>query len=134
MGLGKNFQNLNNRLCKKFDERTGNDRLAILKQGERVFNMTTGEYDIGPDTKYFMIGVQINTLAGMVNGTTIQQGDMSITASTKLVDELEAPVDYVPAVNDKMLIDGVQWSIVDAPHVNYTGNGVIVSLKMQVRK
>jgi hypothetical protein len=134
MSFSKKMQGVNNRLLAKFDERTGNDRLAILKQGERVWNPTTAEYDIGEDTKYFLAGVQINTLAGMVNGTTIQQGDMSITASTIVKDESGVVIDYVPAVNDKMLIDGVQWSIVDTPHVNFTGNDLIVSFKMQVRK
>jgi len=134
MSFSKKMQGVNNRLCDKFDERTGNDRLAILKQGDRVWDEIEAEYVIGADTKYFLTGVQINTLAGMVNGTTIQQGDMSITASTIVKDESEVIIDYAPAVNDKMLIDGVQWSIVDAPHVNFTGNSTIVSFKMQVRK
>jgi hypothetical protein len=134
MSFSKKMQDVNNRLLAKFDERTGNDRLAILKQGERVWDNIEAEYVIGPDTKYFLTGVQINTLAGMVNGTTIQQGDMSITASTIVKDESGVVIDYVPAVNDKMLIDGVQWSIVDTPHVNFTGNDLIVSFKMQVRK
>lgn len=134
MSFATKMQGVNNKLCAKFDERKGNDRLAIIKQGDQTFNMTTGETEFGPDVKYFLTGVQINALAGMVNGTTIQQGDMSITASTIVKDELDATVDYVPRVNDKMLIDGVEWSIEDAPHVNYTGNDVIVSFKMTVRK
>ncbi|MDB4261691.1 hypothetical protein N9878_02355 [bacterium] len=134
MDFAKRMNGVNNKLCAKFDERTGDSRLAILKQGEQVWNPTTARYDTGPDTKYFLTGVQINALAGMVNGTTIQQGDMSITASTVVTDESSAVVSYVPVVNDKMLIDGVQWSIVDAPHVNYAGNDLIVSFKMTVRK
>ena len=134
MSFATKMQSVNNRLCARFDERKGNNRLAILKQGDQVWDEIEAEYITGPDTKYFLEGVQINTLAGMVNGTTIQQGDMQVIASTKLVDESEAPITYVPAVNDKMLIDGVQWSIVDTPHVNFTGDNTIVSLKMQVRK
>jgi hypothetical protein len=134
MSFSKKMQGVNNKLMSKFDERTGDDRLAILKQGTQVWDEIEAEYITGPDTKYFLTGVQINTLAGMVNGTTIQQGDMSITASTIVKDESGVVIDYVPAVNDKMLIDGVQWSIEDAPHVNFTGNNTIVSLKMQVRK
>lgn len=134
MSFATKMQGVNNKLLARFDERTGDDRLAILKQGERVWDEIEAEYVIAPDTKYFLTGVQINTLAGMVNGTTIQSGDMSITASTIVKDELDAVIDYVPAVNDKMLIDGVQWSIVDTPHVNFTGNDVIVSFKIQVRK
>ena len=134
MSFAKKMKGVNNRLCAKFDERSGDDRLAILKQGDQVWDEIEAEYITGPDTKYFLEGVQINTLAGMVNGTTIQQGDMSITASTIVKDESDVVIDYVPAVNDKMLIDGVQWSIVDTPHVNFTGNDLIVSLKMQIRK
>ena len=134
MSFATKMQSVNNRLCARFDERKGNNRLAILKQGTQVWDEIEAEYITGPDTKCFLQGVQINTLAGMVNGTTIRQGDMQVVASTKLVDESGSPVNYVPAVNDKMLIDGVQWSIVDTPHVNFTGDNTIVSLKMQVRK
>jgi hypothetical protein len=121
-------------LLSDFDERTGDDRLAIIKQGAKVWDNVEAEYVYGADTKYFLTGVSINKLDALINGTTIQAGDMMITASTNVVDESEAVVSYVPAVNDKMLIDGVQWSIVDTPHVNYTGNSLIVAYKIQVRK
>ena len=35
---------------------------------------------------------------------------------------------------DKILIDSEEWSIVDTPHPNYTGNALTVVYKIQVRK
>jgi hypothetical protein len=134
MSLSKNFQALSDSLLAKFDERKGDDRMAILKQGEIVWDPIEAKEVIGPDTKYFLNGVQINVSAGMVNGTTIQSGDMMIKASVNMFDEADLPIVYVPRVNDKMLIDGVQWSIVNAPHSNYTGNDVIINYNIQVRK
>jgi len=134
MSFAEKMQVVAAKLLTKFDERTGDDRLAILKQGDVVWNDTTAENDIGPDVKYFLTGVQINNLAGLVNGTTILQGDMMLTVSTLIVDELGAEVDYTPRVADKMLIDGVEWSIVDTPHSNFTGDALTVVYKIQVRK
>ncbi len=134
MSFAEKMQEVASKLLSKFDERTGDDRLAILKQGDVVWNDTTAENDIGPDTKYFLTGVQINNLAGLVNGTTILQGDMVLTVSTSIVDESGVVVDYTPRTADKILIDGVEWSVVDVPHSNYTGNALTVVYKIQVRK
>lgn len=134
MSFAIRMQGVADKLLSKFDERTGDARLAILKQGESVWNPVLGEMEIGDDTKYFLTGVQINSLDGLVNGTTIQQGDMMLTVSTSVVDASNNPVDYAPQTNDKMLIDGEQWSIVNTPHSNYTGNALAVAYKIQVRK
>ena len=134
MSFAKKMQGVADKLLTKFDERTGGNRLAILKQGAVVWNDTIAENVIGPDVKYYLTGVQINTSAGTVNGTTIQSGDMFITVSTLIVNSSGATIDYVPRVADKVLIDGVEWSVVDTPHANYTGNNLIVAYKLQVRK
>lgn len=134
MSFARRMQSTATRLLSRFDERTGDDRLAILKQGERTFNPALGEYEIGPDTKCFLTGVQRTDLSAMVNGTTIQAGDKLITASVRILDEAGLAVDYVPQVNDKILMDGAQWSIVDTPHSDYTGKGIVIVYKMQVRK
>lgn len=121
-------------LLTEFDERTGDDRLAILKQGDVVWNPVTAENEIAPDTKYFLTGTQQNDLSGMIDGSTVQQGDMMLTVSTLITDESGAIVEYIPQVEDKVLIDGIQWSIVDTPHSNYTGDNLIIAYKIQVRK
>lgn len=123
-----------NELIGEFDERTGTDRVRLLKQGDRVWNPAIGDYVIGPDTEYYLKVVTINVSAGMVDGTTIQSGDQIMTVSTSIVDINDVPADIVPLVNDKIVSDGVQWSIVDVPHVNYTGNALTVVYKLQIRK
>ncbi len=122
------------KLLKKFDGREGNGRLAILKQGDKVWNPTIGEYEIGPDTKYFMFGVQKTVSESMVNGTTIRSGDKVLTVSVYLVDESGALIDYVPQVKDKVLMDGQNWSIVATTNTDYAGADLIINYKIQVRK
>jgi len=121
-------------LIGEFDERTGDGRVKLLKQGGIVWNETTWENDIAPDTEYFLSVVTRNVSAGLVNGTTIQSGDQIMTVSTRVKDSTETIVDIVPAVNDKILSDGVEWSIVDPPHSNYTGDPLTVVYKLQIRK
>jgi hypothetical protein len=134
MSFAEKMQVVATKLLNKFDERVGDDRLAILKQGSVVWNPVTAENDIGPDVKYFLTGVQKNDMAGLVDGTTVLQGDMMLTVSTVIVDESEIVIDYTPRNADKMLIDGEEWSIVNTPHSNYTGNALTVVFKIQVRK
>lgn len=132
MSFSSRMNNVATKLLTKFDERS--TKMAILKQGVAVWNATLAEYVIGADTKYFMTGVERTISAGLVNGTTIQSGDKILTVSTTLTDLSGAIIDYIPAVSDKVLIDGSQWSIVDTPHADYTGQDNIICYKLQVRK
>lgn len=136
--FGKNFaiemQGVATELLTQFDGRDDNERMAILKQGDSVWNPTTGEFEIGPDVKYFLTGVAITASADLVDGTTIQAGDKIIKATVKLEDESGGEVDYIPQIKDKVLIDGVQWSVVANPHADYTGNDLIINYNIQVRR
>lgn len=134
MAFAERMQSTATRLLNKFDEREGDDRIALLVPGAKVWNGTIGEYEIGPDTKYFLTGVELTPNNNMVDGTTVRSGDEFITASVDVFDESGAKVNIVPKVDDKLLIDGVEWSTVATEHVNYTGGGLIVAFKMQVRK
>lgn len=134
MSFSEDMNNMATELLGEFDERTGDDRLAILRHGEKTWSPSIGDYEIGASIKYFLSGVEKTNLNGLVNGTTIQQGDELITCSTVITDESGNIIEYAPRVSDKMLIDGDEWSIVDTPHVNYTGNGLIICYKLQVRK
>lgn len=138
MSFGRDFaiemQGVASSLLSQFDGREGTSRIAIIVQGDKTFNETTAEYEFGPDVTYFLTGVQKTVSAGLVDGTTIQSGDQMITASIEVVDAAGAKVNYVPRVKDKVLMDGVTWSIVNAPHVNYTGNNLYILYKMQLRK
>ena len=134
MGFADEMKMMAIELVGEFDERTGDDRVKLLKQGTQVWNETTFEYDIAVDTEYFLSVVTRNVSAGLVNGTTIQSGDQIMTVSTQVKDLTEAIVNIVPAVNDKILSDGVTWSIVDTPHSNFTGDPLTVVFKLQIRK
>jgi|LGVE01.1.fsa_nt_gb hypothetical protein len=123
------------KLLTKFDGREGSTRLAILKQGSITWDPFEGEDVIGPDTKYFMTGVEQTVSEAMVNGATIRSGDKMLSVSVEFEDELGAThKDIIPAVNDKVVIDGANWSIVNTPAADYTGKELIVLYKIQVRK
>mgnify|MGYP001002027474 CR=1 FL=1 len=134
MSFARRMNGVANKLLTKFDERKGEKRLALIKKGEKSWDGVLGEYIFTPDAKYFMVGVESTIDAGLVNGTTIQSGDKMLTVHTELVDDQGAPVSITPALQDKVIIDGVQWSIVATPHVDYTGADNIVLLELQVRK
>ena len=134
MSFARRMNGVANKLRTKFDERKGDKRLALIKKGTKSFDSVLGEYVFTPDTKYFMTGVESTIDAGLVNGTTTQSGDKMLTVHTKLLDEQGSPANITPALQDKVIIDGVQWSIVATPHVDYTGADNIVLLELQVRK
>ena len=121
-------------LIGEFDERTGDGRVKLIKQGVKTWNATIGEYEFTAAQEYFLSVVTNNISAGLVNGTTIQSGDQVMTVSTVVKDSSETVVDIVPLINDKVLSDGITWSIVDTPHSNYTGNDLTIVYKLQIRR
>ena len=134
MTFAQEMQDMATELLTEFDERPENSKLTLIVQGGKTFNPVTGEYEFASDAEYKMTGVQKTVSASMVDGTTIQQGDVFLTVSVDMVDASGSAVSVTPTVKDKVLIDGVQWSITDTPHADYTGSGTIICYKMQVRK
>ena len=122
MGLAKRMQSTATRLLSKFDE--SNERIVLVKVGgEPVWDPVSAEMVLPASSEIPLTGVTVAFSAEHVNGTTIQSGD--VMCIVKAGDEEITQ-------QDKVKIDGVQWSIVDTPLVDYTG--LTICHKIHCRK
>lgn len=123
MTFAKKMQAVNNKLINKFSERVTGE-FYLIRPGAKVYNPAIGDYDRGAPTNINITGLSINFSANMVNGTTVQDGDVMIKMTT----------DVEPLMNDKVFMDGSEWSIVSLPHILYTGASIPISYQMHLRK
>ena len=122
MGLAKRMQSTATRLLSKFDESSG--RIVLVKVGgEPVWDPVSAEMVLPAPTEIPLTGVTVAFSAAQVNGTTIQSGDVMCIVKAG---------DTEITQQDKVKIDGVQWSIVDTPLVDYTG--LTICHKIHCRK
>ena len=122
MSLAKRMQSTATRLLYKFDESNG--RIVLVKVGgEPVWDPVSAEMVLPASTEIPLTGVTVAFSAAQVNGTTIQSGDVMC-----IVKACDAEITQ----QDKVKIDGVQWSIVDTPLVDYTG--LTICHKIHCRK
>ena len=124
MGFAGDMQEVANDLLGEFDESNG--RIVLVKVGgDPVWNETLGETVIPASTDIPLTGVTVAFSSSQVNGTTIQQGDVMC-----VVQALDPSIGI--SLQDKVKIDGIQWSIVDTPLVDYTG--LTICHKIHCRK
>lgn len=124
MGFASDMQEVANDLLGEFDESNG--RIVLVKVGgDPVWNETLGEMVMPSATDIPLTGVTVAFGAAQVNGTTIQQGDVMC-----IVQALDPSIGI--SLQDKVKIDGIQWSIVDTPLVDYTG--LTICHKIHCRK
>ena len=124
MGFASDMQEVANDLLGEFDESIG--RIVLVRPGgDPVWNETLGEMVIPASTEIPLTGVTVAFSSSQVNGTTIQQGDVMC-----IVQALDPSIGI--SLQDKVKIDGIQWSIVDTPLVDYTG--LTICHKIHCRK
>lgn len=122
MSLAKRMQSTSTRLLSKFDESNG--RIVLVKVGgEPVWDPVSAEMVLPASTEVPLTGVTVAFSAAQVNGTTIQSGDVMCIVKAGAAEITQ---------QDKVKIDGVQWSIVDTPLVDYTG--LTICHKIHCRK
>ena len=122
MSFAARMQKTANKLLGKFDE--SKTRLALLKlSGPPVWDPVLGEMVTPKPDEIPLIGVTVAYSDSMIDGTTIQAGDV-----LAIVQDGGITVSQ----SDKLLIDGVQWSIVSQPRTDYTG--VNICHKIHARK
>ena len=124
MGFASEMQEVASELLGEFDESTG--RIVLVKVGgDPVWSESLGEMVIPASTDIPLRGVTVAFSAAQINDTTIQQGDVMC-----IVQALDPSIGI--SLQDKVKIDGVQWSIVDTPLVDYTG--LTICHKIHCRK
>ena len=122
MGFASDMREVASDLLGEFDESNG--RIVLVKVGgEPVWDPVKAEMVLPASTEIPFTGVTVAFSAAQVNGTTIQSGDVMCIVKA---------VDTEITQQDKVKIDGVQWSIVDTPLVDYTG--ITICHKLHCRK
>ena len=120
MSLAKRMQKTATKLLSKFDESDG--RIKLLRQGAPYWDDTLAEIVPGDFEEVPLVGVTNNYAASLIDGTNIKAGDIQVIATSA------EPI----KMNDKLLIDGAQWSVVNQPIIDYTGGNICY--KAQCRK
>ena len=96
--FSKRMQGVGTRLLTKFGS-----TVSLIRAGSKVWDEVLGEYVWSADEVLPLKAVPVPVNAGLVNGTTIQAGDMIVKADCSVVPKME----------DKVSFAGAQWSIVN---------------------
>lgn len=96
--------------------------VTLVRAGSKVWNPATGEYEWQPDNQIPLTAVPVPINAALVNGATIQAGDMIVKADYSVLPKMEDKVDFA----------GERWSVVAIERKQV--NDDIVAWFIQVRK
>lgn len=96
--------------------------VTLVRAGSKVWDPDLGEFVQQPDTELALTAVPVPVNSGLVNGTTIQAGDMVVKADHSVLPKME----------DKIKFSGEQWSVVGIE--KKIVNDDIVAWFIQVRK
>ena len=115
--FSRRMQGVGTRLLTKFGS-----TVSLVRPGSKVWDEVLGEYVWSDDEVLPLKAVPVPVNAGLVNGTTIQSGDMIVKADYSVVPKME----------DKVRFCGEQWSIeaIEKKMVNDD----VVAYFIQVRK
>ncbi len=115
--FSKRMQGVGTRLLTKFGS-----TVSLIRAGSKVWDEVLGEYVWSADEVLPLKAVPVPVNAGLVNGTTIQAGDMIVKANHSVVPKME----------DKVQFGGEQWSVVAIEKKMV--NDDVVAYFIQVRK
>lgn len=115
--FSKRMQGVGARLLTKFGS-----AVSLIRAGSKVWDEVLGEYVWSADEVLPLKAVPVPVDARLVNGTTIQAGDMIVKADCSVVPKME----------DKVQFGGAQWSVVVIEKKMV--NDDVVAYFIQVRK
>lgn len=94
----------------------------LIRAGSKVWDPDEGEYVVTPPVTIPLTSVPVPVNAALVNGTTIQAGDMIVKADSGVL----------PTMEDKVSFNGSEWSIqsIETKMVNDD----VIAWFIQVRK
>lgn len=96
--------------------------VTLVSIGRAVFDPVLGESVPGAETRLPLTSVPVPINLALVDGTTIQAGDMIVKADYSVT----------PTMKDKVEFDGSQWSVVGIEKKQV--NDDVVAWFIQVRK
>ena len=124
MTFATDMQQVATELLTEFDERPVGGKIQLVKNSEAVWDPILAEYVITQGATIDLTGVAVPYSQSMIDGTTIQSGDIKLTVT--LAAE--------PLAQDKILLDGVQHSIVSIVPFAYTGKDLTIAYAIQIRR
>ena len=124
MSFALKMRGVANKLLTKFDERSYNKQITLIRTGESVYNPVTREHDFPLPVETSLTGVVVPYNSSQINGTTIQDGDAKMTVTSE----------HKPKHPDKIRLDGVEWSVTKVQPYNYTGDDLTIAYSVNIRK
>lgn len=115
--FSKRMQKTATRLLSKYGS-----SVNLIRAGSKVWDPDEGEYITSAPTTIPLISVPVPINIALVNGTTIQAGDMMVKADYSVL----------PTMEDKVSFDGEQWSVVGIQPKKV--NDDVIAWFIQVRK
>lgn len=115
--FSKKMQGVATRLLGKYGS-----TVTLVRAGGKVWDPVEGEYAQAPDTTLSLTAVPVPVNIALVNGTTIQAGDMVVKADYSVLPKMEDKVDF----------NGERWSVVALERKQV--NDDVVAWFIQVRK
>lgn len=115
--FSKKLQGVATRLLGKYGS-----TVTLVRAGGKVWDTELGEYIPSGDTLIPLVSVPVPVNVGLVNGTTIQAGDMVVKADYSVLPKMEDKVDF----------GGARWSVVGIE--TKMVNDDIIAWFIQVRK
>ncbi|APM00271.1 neck protein [Salmonella phage STP03] len=115
--FSKRMQGVGTRLLTKYGS-----TVNLVRKGQKTWDPVLGEYVWGVGTTVPLKSVPVPVNAGLVNGTTIQAGDMVVKADYSVI----------PKMDDKVQFNDEQWSVVAIEKKMV--NDDVVAYFIQVRK
>ncbi len=125
MSLAAKFQNTATRLLSKFDERVSGVDSIQLEQTPVSFNPESGEDEPEESVVTDLVGVVVNFgreyTNGANNGNTVQAGDQLLKISAA----------KEPFMGDKILLDGLKYSIESISPVRYSNRTIMYTVHLR---
>ncbi len=122
--FAEEMKELSDELLTEFDEREGGEIIRLKVLGVSTYDETLRRNVFSADQEYPMTGVASNYSESMINGTTIQSGDVLLTVFCEVN----------PSQKDKVVVDGSEYSIVNVMPTAFTGMSKVINHKLQIRK
>ena len=122
MGFAQDMREMATELLTEFDERSVKAKLRVVTEG--AWNPAIGENDPQTVTESDLTGVASSYAQSLINGSSIQAGDV------KFVSTFEP----VPTQSDKVLLDGFEYGIENVKPYAYTGFEAVIAFEIQLRK
>ena len=124
MGFASEMADVATDLLTEFDERPVGGKIQMQKNSSAVWDKTLAEDVVTPGALIDLTGVAVPYSQGMVDGTAIQSGDIKLTVTSAVE----------PLAQYKVILDGVQHSIVSITPFVYTGKDQTIAYSIQIRR